>query len=81
MNTIETMTEFLGWCSVINIALLILSSVFIIAIRGTALRFHSKMFKLDEETLSRLYFQYLGQFKIVAIVFSIVPYLALKLMD
>ena len=80
MNTIETMTEFFGWCSVINMGLLILSSTLIIAIRGTASRIHGKMFNLDEKYLSQAYFQYLAQYKIAIIVFNIVPYFALKVM-
>ena len=81
MITIEAMTEFFGWCSVINIGLLMLSSVFIVGIRGFVLRIHGKMFGLDEQTLSEAYFQYLAHYKIAVIVFSIVPYFALKLMS
>jgi len=80
MNTIEAMREFFGWCSVINIGVLMLSSVLVIAIRGSALRIHGKMFDLDEKSLSQAYLQYLAQYKIATIVFSIVPYFALKLM-
>ncbi|MDP8217836.1 MAG: hypothetical protein P9M03_03820 [Candidatus Theseobacter exili] len=80
MNSIETIREFLGWCTLINIGLLILSSILIIAIRRTASRIHGKMFNLDEKYLSQAYFQYLGQYKIAIIVFNIVPYFALKIM-
>ena len=38
------------------------------------------MFKLSEEEVKSAYFTYLGHFKIAVIVFSLVPYLALKLM-
>ena len=77
--TIETIRTFLGWCAVINIGLFMLSSILIIAIRGTASRIHGKMFKLDEKYISQAYFQYLGQYKIAIIVFNIVPYFALLL--
>ena len=80
MDKIETMAEFFGWCSVINIGILTLSSILVIAIRGTAVRIHAKMFNLDERTLSEAYLRYLAQYKIATIVFSIVPYFALKLM-
>ena len=78
--TIETIRTFLGWCTVINIGLFMLSSILIIAIRGTASRIHGKMFNLDEKSISQAYFQYLGQYKIAIIVFNIVPYFALKVM-
>ena len=75
--TIEMIRAALGWCSVINIGLLMLSSILIIVLRETALHFHGKMFNLDEKFLSQAYFQYLGQYKIVIIVLNIVPYFAL----
>jgi len=80
MNTINTMREFFGWCSVINIGLLCFSTVVVIAIRGTAVRIHEKMFALDEQSLLKAYFQYLAQYKIAIIIFCIVPYIALRLM-
>jgi len=78
--SIETIREFFGWCTVINIGLFMLSSILIIAIRGTAARIHGKMFNLDEKYLSEAYFHYLGQYKIAIIMFNIIPYFALKVM-
>jgi len=39
------------------------------------------MFSLPEEDLSRAYFQYLAQYKIVVVVFNFVPYLALRILS
>ena len=78
--TVEMMRAVLGWCSVINIGLLMFSSIFVIALRTTASRIHGKMFNLDEKYLSQAYFQYLAQYKIAIIVFNVVPYFALKIM-
>jgi hypothetical protein len=80
MNTIEVIREFLGWCSVINIGLLVLSSILIIAIRHPVSRIHAEMFDLDERGVRHAYFQYLGKYKVAIIVFNIVPYFALKVM-
>ena len=77
--TIETIREFLGWCAVINIGFLMLSSIFVIAMRGAASRIHGKMFNLDEKYLSQAYFQFLAQCKIAIIVFNVVPYFALRI--
>ena len=73
------MRAVLGWCAVINIGLLMFSSILIISVRGAALRIHGKMFNLDEQYLSQAYFQYLAQYKIAIIVFNIVPYFALRI--
>ena len=80
MFSIETIIGFFGWCSVINMGLLVLSSILTIVLRRTVSRFHGELFNLDEKYLSEAYFQYLGQYKIAIIVFNVVPYIALKVM-
>ena len=62
-----------------NVALMIFSSVTLLIGLKPILRIHSRMFELDEPDLKRAYFQYLAQFKIVVLVFNVVPYIALKL--
>lgn len=80
MITIDALTELLGWASAINIAVLLLSTLGVIAMRGAIARIHSKLFGLDEKVLGRAYFQYLAQYKIAIIVLNIAPYIALKVM-
>jgi len=43
------------------------------------MKIHGKMSGLDETDLSRAYFQYLAQYKIVFFVFNLVPYIALRI--
>jgi hypothetical protein len=78
--TIETLTELLGWASVLNIVVLMLSTTILVAMRGTIAKLHSQLFGLDEKDLGRAYFQYLAQYKIAIIVLNVAPYLALKIM-
>ena len=79
MTMIE-ITAFLGWASVINIAVLFLSTLGLIAARGFIATIHSQLFGIDEKDLGRAYFQYLAQYKIAIIVLNIAPYLALRIM-
>jgi hypothetical protein len=78
--TIEQITHLLGWSAILNYGILILSTIMLVACKGFVVRTHQKFFKLSEEDLNRAYFQYLAQFKILVIVFNIVPYLALRIM-
>ncbi len=80
MNSLEAITAFFGWTTVINIVLLTISSIMVIAARESIARLHGRMFGLESADLSRAYFQYIGQYKIAFIVFSLTPYIALKLM-
>jgi len=81
MGNFDAMSEFFGWCSVINTALLIFTSIFILLLRGPISRIHGKMFNLDETKVSFAYFQYLAHYKIAIIVLNIVPYIALRIMS
>ena len=80
MNSIETLTTFLGLASLINLAMLTVGAILLILMRGTLTKLHAKMYGLSEADLARAYFQYLAQYKIAIIVLNLVPYLALKIM-
>jgi TctA family transporter len=80
MITISQLTELLGWASVINIAYLFLATLILMFMRRTVSSIHSKMLDIDEKELSSMYFNFLGNYKIVTLVFMVAPYVALKIM-
>jgi len=80
MLTIETITTFLGWCAILNIGVFILSCIMLTTSRNFISGIHQKMFGLDQAFLVQTYIHYLAHYKIVIIVFNIVPYIVLKLM-
>ncbi|EAT11107.1 hypothetical protein HF888_03985 [Bermanella marisrubri] len=77
---IEQLTEFFGWCLVINIAVMMLSAIAIIIFKEPISAIHSRLTGVEKSNLPSLYFQYLGNYKIAIFVLSLVPYLALKIM-
>ena len=77
--SIEQLTAFFGWCTVINIGLLLFSTLMVSLVRDFAINMHSKIFNLHPETLPAMYFDYLGRLKLLMIVFNLVPYLALRI--
>lgn len=81
MFTVATLTELLGWSSIINICMLIAASLAVMLMRDSMIKLHRKMFGLDTTDLTRAYFQYIAQYKIAILVFNIVPYIALKIME
>ena len=76
---INTLTTFLGWCSVINIALLTLSTLALMGLRKAIATIHARMFGVESSALPIVYMQYLAHYKILILVFNLVPYIALKL--
>lgn len=81
MDSLEAIRAFLGWCTVLNMGLLIFASLTLMALGEPVKKLHGRMFGLSEEDLSRAYFQYLAQYKIAIFVFNLVPYLALRLSE
>ena len=77
---IETVREFLGWCTVINLGVFFLAMIKLLAIRDWASKVHAKMFQIDDASVRQVYFQYLAYYKIAILVFNLVPYIALTIM-
>ena len=80
MITLNQLTELFGWASFINVVMLMLIGTLLIVARDKIAAIHSQMFDISSAELSKLYFDYLGRFKMLVIVFAIVPYISLKLM-
>ena len=81
MITIDAITAFLGWCSVINIGVLLLTTILLIILKDPIVNIHSKLFGLSRDDLPLIYFQYIANYKIAIIIFNLVPYIAMKLMN
>ena len=80
MLTLESLMVFFGWCSVINILVLVFSTVSLLIFKGPISAIHSRMFGVDPKNIATLYFQYLANYKIAIFMLNIVPYLALRIM-
>ncbi len=77
--TIEMMRGVLGWCSIINMALLLWWFFAIMVLHDWVYRFHSKWFKLSVESFDTIHYAGIAFFKIAVFVFNIVPYFALRI--
>ena len=80
MDSIETIREFLGWCSVINLGMLIISTIVLMIMRSWIIKIHASLTGVTEAELPRIYIEYLGNYKILIIMFNVVPYIALSIM-
>lgn len=82
MNNLHTITEFLGWCSILNIALLLLTFIMILVAFKPITKIHIALFNssLTETYLMQAYFDWMAKYKILIIIFNIIPYFALKIM-
>lgn len=77
---IAQLTAFFGWCMVINLGLLLLATVALTLFRASVLRIHGAILGMTEAQLMPMYLNYLAWFKVLWIVFNLVPWIALKVM-
>jgi hypothetical protein len=75
--SMEEIATFLGWCTAVNFGFLLMTMIVLVCFKKQAQRIHSVMTGLSNDELSRLYFQYMGRFKLLWIVFNLTPYLAI----
>lgn len=76
---IDTLTEFFMWCTIMNGALLLLWTVMLILAPGLVYRTQRKWFPIPRETFDVVMYSFLGLFKVIFLVFNVVPWLALMI--
>ena len=75
----EAIVPIFGWALLVNISLLVFSTVMLLLCKKPVKKIHSSLFAIPEEELDRLYFDYLARFKALVIVFNLSPYIAMRI--
>jgi len=76
---IEILTAFFIWCTIIDGALLLLWIGIYSLAPDLVYRTQSKWFPIPRESFNLIFYAFLGLFKIVFLVFNVVPFLALSI--
>jgi len=74
---IQTLTSFFMWMTIINAALFVYWAAICVFAPDWVYRQQSRWFAISRESYDVGIYAFLGVFKIVFIVFNLVPYLAL----
>ena len=74
---IQTLTAFFMWCTIMNGALLVLWTTMCVFAPDLVYHTQSKWFPIPRDTFNVVIYSFLGLFKIVFLVFNLVPYVAL----
>jgi hypothetical protein len=74
---LQILTTFFMWCAIIDGALLTLWITMFMLAPDLVYRTQNKWFPLPRETFNVVFYSFLGLFKIVFLVFNVVPYVAL----
>ena len=73
----QTVTAFFMWCTIINGIMFFLANMMCILAPGWIHRMQGKWFPMPRETFDVVLYSFLGLFKIVFIVFNLVPFVAM----
>ncbi len=77
--TIELTRAVLGWCSIINMGLLLWWFAWIMLAHDWVYQFHGKWFNVSRQQFDAINYAAMGFFKLCINVFNLVPYFALRI--
>ena len=73
--------EFFMWMTVVNFGLFMWMAIMCMFAKGFIYRVHGRLFGLSQDTVNAMLYGFLGFYKIVFIVFVLVPWIALTIID
>lgn len=76
--TVEQWTAFLGWNTAIQVGLLIVTALLLMVMRRWVMRIHAAVSGVEVERLPMEYFRFLALWKVLIIVFLLVPYFVMR---
>ena len=77
--TVEIIRDVLAWCAVINYALLLLWFLVFSLAHDWLYRVHGKWFTVSVENFDAIHYAGMAFFKLCIFLFSLAPYLALRI--
>ena len=76
--SLKTLKTFFFWMTVINFLILLISTVGVVALTQEMKVIHSQMFHVPSDELSQIYLEYLAWYKLLWMIFNLVPYISLR---
>ena len=78
--SLKTLKTFFFWMTVINFLILVISTVGVVMLTQEMKVIHSQMFQVPSDELSQIYLKYLAWYKLLWMIFNLVPYISLRVM-
>ena len=73
----QTLTSFFMWCTIINTGILFFLALVYLLAPNLAYRLQSRFIPISRETFNVVFYSFIGFFKVVVLVFNVVPWIAL----
>jgi hypothetical protein len=78
--SIAQITDFFFWCSILNGGLLTLWVIMMMFAPDLVYRTQYRWFPLSKEVFAETMYRFLGHYKLLFLMFNLVPLIALKLL-
>ena len=80
---IENVIEFFKWCFILNYSLMCFSALIIYFFMDSMYSIHKKLgfYSDNKDNYISYIFSYFGQWKILVIVFNLIPWIVLKIIE
>lgn len=75
----EMLTDLFGWMTVLNFGLLVMAGLCILLMRDRIAALHASLAGITQAEAKRSYFAWLGSYKMLTLVFCLVPWIALRI--
>ena len=76
---LDRLQDFLFWSLLLNVGIYLISLVGVLSLRRFMWKIHAKLFGVNEETANKVIYQYLAIYKLLLIVFNLVPWIAIQI--
>ena len=76
---VETLTSFFMWMAIVNVGILIFAAVMVSVAGDFAYEVRSKIFPMEREWFDKVTYASVALYKVLWIVFTVVPYVALRI--
>ncbi len=76
---IQALRDFFMWCTILNAALLLFSFLFMAGAGDFVYRQHSRWFPMPRKRFNAALYSLIGMYKIIVLVFNLVPWAALAI--
>ena len=79
--SIPTLTTFFMWCTILNLGIMIAWTIVLASAPGFMYRIQTKWFPMPQESFNVVVYSALAIYRIVFVVFNLVPYVALLIVQ
>ena len=76
---IQMLKMFFMWCTILNMGLLIMTSLWLAFAGNFVYKMHSRLYPMPRETFNVVVYSFVGIYKIIFFVFNFIPWIALMI--